>query len=408
MQPLTPILAPKPPADHVARAQAPGEHAKDPQKGFDAAYRKAQDDADRAAARDGDRAGDAPEDAAAAAPETTHSDTPSDEAEPAVAPDRSDDKAVAEPVGIFAVADAPAPAAARVADPAIPAGATETKVEAAQAIAFAETAPAPEADSPLPTTESSFDRPTAGASSPNRVTEVDGLVAPASAKTVDLPTRRGRTEATGPAVDLTAQLAAATPKPPNGAVAAPPVPVVAARVEPLEAIRPAAAAAASSEGAMPIAADARAPEVTGSDRARVDAPNRTEMPRGVVGQVVEAVRQGRDGRVELSLVPEDLGRVRMSLQPGEAGLHLVLQADRPETQDLLRRHIALLETELAGLGYAEVSVDFSAAGNGGLADDKATGDAAPGGDPSAPSENAGQLREPGPGGWLAGRLDIRL
>jgi flagellar hook-length control protein FliK len=118
----------------------------------------------------------------------------------------------------------------------------------------------------------------------------------------------------------------------------------------------------------PVIDDASMPQsgpggdVRGSASAHVDATRRdlgsTDAPRHVLAQVIDGIRHGRDGRVEVSLSPEELGRLRLTLHGSADGMHVTIQADRPETQDLLRRHIAQLQQDIRALGYSDVSFDF--------------------------------------------------
>ncbi|HHX88173.1 MAG TPA: flagellar hook-length control protein FliK [Paracoccus sp.] len=71
------------------------------------------------------------------------------------------------------------------------------------------------------------------------------------------------------------------------------------------------------------------------------------------------------GRFELSLSPTELGKVDMLLQDGENRLTLFINAERPETMELIRRHISLLEQELRQMGLGTLSLQL---GNGGSAD----------------------------------------
>ena len=64
-----------------------------------------------------------------------------------------------------------------------------------------------------------------------------------------------------------------------------------------------------------------------------------------------------DGKVELSLNPEELGRVRVSLSIQDGGVSVTILADRPETADLMRRHVDQLAEEFRSLGFD--TVDFS-------------------------------------------------
>ncbi|MCA8878673.1 MAG: flagellar hook-length control protein FliK [Rhodobacteraceae bacterium] len=84
----------------------------------------------------------------------------------------------------------------------------------------------------------------------------------------------------------------------------------------------------------------------------------TDATRHVLAQVVDGIRHSNDGRVEVSLSPEELGRLRLTLHGRGDGMHVTIQADRPETQDLLRRHITQLQQDIRALGYSDVSFDF--------------------------------------------------
>ena len=56
--------------------------------------------------------------------------------------------------------------------------------------------------------------------------------------------------------------------------------------------------------------------------------------------------------------PEELGRVRLTLSTTEAGLTLSVLAERPETLDMMRRHIEQLAQEFRDLGFGDVSFSF--------------------------------------------------
>jgi flagellar hook-length control protein FliK len=85
-----------------------------------------------------------------------------------------------------------------------------------------------------------------------------------------------------------------------------------------------------------------------------------DLPRHIAHQMAEAVhRNGGDRGVDLLLNPAELGRVRISLSPGEAGMTVQILADRPETLDLIRRHIDLLAQDFQSLGYEATDFAFA-------------------------------------------------
>ncbi|WP_319825044.1 flagellar hook-length control protein FliK [Thalassovita sp.] len=59
--------------------------------------------------------------------------------------------------------------------------------------------------------------------------------------------------------------------------------------------------------------------------------------------------------IEVSLAPEELGRVRLTARQTENGVVLIVQAERPETLDLMRRHLPELAQDLRTLGFGDVT-----------------------------------------------------
>ncbi|MDE9450087.1 flagellar hook-length control protein FliK [Aliiroseovarius sp. Z3] len=112
-----------------------------------------------------------------------------------------------------------------------------------------------------------------------------------------------------------------------------------------------------------VASDEPLPEMTaphfrdvGQSAPTVRAP--PELPRLIAAQLADVVRSNPDKPVELTLNPEELGRVRMSFQTEAASLNVFVQVERPETLDLMRRHIEQLAQDMHELGYDEVSFSF--------------------------------------------------
>lgn len=87
-------------------------------------------------------------------------------------------------------------------------------------------------------------------------------------------------------------------------------------------------------------------------------------------QIAESMTRFTDGSVDIRLNPEELGRVRLQMVPGEAGLMVHVQADRPETLDLLRRHIDQLARDLAAAGHDAAGFTFGRDGNGAKGSDR--------------------------------------
>lgn len=84
----------------------------------------------------------------------------------------------------------------------------------------------------------------------------------------------------------------------------------------------------------------------------------------VARQIEAAISRSRDGALEIALSPEELGRLRLTLSEGQNGYSLQVVTDRPDTLDLLRRHIDVLAAELRDLGYGTLDLSFQQQGQG--------------------------------------------
>ncbi len=93
--------------------------------------------------------------------------------------------------------------------------------------------------------------------------------------------------------------------------------------------------------------------------------SRAEMAQNILRQIAGSLSQTREGSVEIRLEPEELGRLRMQITPGDQGVAVHVSADRQETLDLMRRNIEQLARELRDLGYQQTSFSFDGQGNRG-------------------------------------------
>jgi len=82
------------------------------------------------------------------------------------------------------------------------------------------------------------------------------------------------------------------------------------------------------------------------------------MAQQVAAQIAEISRPLPDGPLELSLQPEELGRLKLSFSGTEAGLLITVTAERPETLELMRRHIEILSQEMRRLGHEGTQFSF--------------------------------------------------
>jgi hypothetical protein len=133
------------------------------------------------------------------------------------------------------------------------------------------------------------------------------------------------------------------------------------------------------------------------------------LPENLANDLAAVVTQGADGVVELHLSPEELGRVHLSLQPEGDRIHLLIQVERPETLDLLRRNSETLLQEMRQAGFQGANLSFSGWSGDGRA---------PGGTPAGAGLPA-NLADPAPSprfasieraaaSALPGTLDLRL
>ncbi|EBA17096.1 flagellar hook-length control protein [Roseobacter sp. SK209-2-6] len=86
--------------------------------------------------------------------------------------------------------------------------------------------------------------------------------------------------------------------------------------------------------------------------------HRPETPRMIAMQLAQAFVTKGERNIDVALNPEELGRVKMRVSTSEAGITVVIQAERPETNDLMRRHINELAEEFKQMGFENISFQF--------------------------------------------------
>ena len=147
-------------------------------------------------------------------------------------------------------------------------------------------------------------------------------------------------------------------------------------------------------GEASFSADAAISEMPATSRSQqATLLQQPDLPRNVAVQIAQAMRQGgADRPMELVLNPAELGRVRISMQAGDGAMTVHVLAERPETLDLMRRHIDLLAQEFHDIGYG--SADF------------AFGQNTPEGDGSSNTGSGTELRSSGPGTSDPGNEDL--
>ena len=85
----------------------------------------------------------------------------------------------------------------------------------------------------------------------------------------------------------------------------------------------------------------------------------TFVPAPLAATLSDLLLRRTDGPVELTLSPEELGRVRLSLSPEGDSLHVTVHVERGDTLDLLRRNSDLLLQEIRAQGFSGATFSFS-------------------------------------------------
>lgn len=91
---------------------------------------------------------------------------------------------------------------------------------------------------------------------------------------------------------------------------------------------------------------------------RVSSPT-LALPDDLGRVLAHAASHFTDRPVEVTLSPDELGRVRMTLATHDGNLNMAIQADRPETLDLLRRHIDSLAQDFRDMGFDDLNFSFA-------------------------------------------------
>lgn len=94
-------------------------------------------------------------------------------------------------------------------------------------------------------------------------------------------------------------------------------------------------------------------------------PKQAHLPLAVLPVMISTAQEARDGPVTVLLSPDELGTVRFEVQERGDSIHVSLTIERPETLDLLRRHVDQLVGEFRQAGFSGASFSFSGSGGGG-------------------------------------------
>ena len=125
-----------------------------------------------------------------------------------------------------------------------------------------------------------------------------------------------------------------------------------------------------------------------------------------IQQLAMAIRRSEGGEIEIALDPEELGKVRLTLTPHDTRVAVSVMVERPETLDLIRRHIDALTNDLRQQGYSQVAFDFAQGQNQQGHKSQADVPAHVASADKAPLPDAGTITPRRP--VRAGGLDLRL
>ncbi|SPJ26722.1 flagellar hook-length control protein FliK [Falsiruegeria mediterranea] len=93
------------------------------------------------------------------------------------------------------------------------------------------------------------------------------------------------------------------------------------------------------------------------------AASKPGLAQSVGAQLAEQLAKRPQGTIGIMLNPEELGRVQMAVNASESVVAISITAERPETLDLMRRHVDQLIEEFRQMGYEGVDLAFSGGGS---------------------------------------------
>ena len=121
----------------------------------------------------------------------------------------------------------------------------------------------------------------------------------------------------------------------------------------------------SLDAGSPAPPSAALPPATPLPLVPLQSPAPPALPAAVSPTLVDMVKSGNDGPLELALSPEELGRLTISIKHDGDFVRVTVIADRPETLDLMRRHAGDLVADLRQAGFSGASLSFGQGGQGG-------------------------------------------
>jgi flagellar hook-length control protein FliK len=125
-------------------------------------------------------------------------------------------------------------------------------------------------------------------------------------------------------------------------------------------------------------------------------PLKAELAPHVARQIGEAMTQASQWPTEIALSPKELGRVQMSVIADDGAVTINILTERPETLDLMRRHIDQLGQTLRSMGYESINFAFGHGTQGDEASDNNTQHASSDTDSRTPQENKKSVEDANP------------
>ena len=100
---------------------------------------------------------------------------------------------------------------------------------------------------------------------------------------------------------------------------------------------------------------------------------RSDLAPQIARQLVEVMAQAAHRPIEIALSPQELGRVRMSIMTEDGAITVNIVAERPETLDLMRRHVDQLGQSFRNMGYDSITFSFGSGTEGSGTQDREKG-----------------------------------
>jgi Flagellar hook-length control protein FliK len=130
-------------------------------------------------------------------------------------------------------------------------------------------------------------------------------------------------------------------------------------------VDPARSADSALSSALSTGTATSSSSVPSSSASTAQAPS-LPVPQ-VAAQLAGVLLRSTDKATELALAPEELGRVRLRMEPDAANpdrMVILISVERPETLDLFRRHAGELAEAIRAAGYSGADIGFDQQGQG--------------------------------------------